>query len=89
MTPDVNSVNIITKGIMFWLKTVEIKNVNNENFCDEILYQLQQHLGSSKMYSEYNSDFILIFALGFKFWIKTVEDQNIKDINKCDMILMT
>ena len=87
MTPDVNSVNIITKGIMFWLKTVEIKNVNNEDNCDEILDQLQQHLGSSKMYSEYNSDLILIFALGFKFWIKTVEDQNIKDINKCDMIL--
>ena len=44
MTPDVNSGNILTKGIMFWMKTIEIKNVENEDYCDKLLGQLQLQL---------------------------------------------
>ena len=95
MSLDEGSDDILVKGIMFWMRTIETLHIKDENSCDELLEQLQQHLsilvpetnGNIHLSGEKDRTFKMILALGFKFWMKTVEEQNIKYLSQCDMII--
>ena len=72
--------DVLTKGILFWINTIESLSIKNISYCDELLEQLQQHLVSvgpqsngNCLYSQdKDASMNMILALGFKFWISVI-----------------